>query len=59
MAATWLQPSSREVKFGYNVNPMYDGLVPTGSPATWDVVAGTLVIDLRQQNRMGLFFEER
>lgn len=23
---------------------MYVGLVPTGSPATWDVVTGTLVI---------------
>jgi hypothetical protein len=34
-----------ETSFGYNVNPAYVGLVPTGT-ATWDVTQGTLVIDL-------------
>ena len=46
LAATGYNLQVGETKFGYNVSPMYVGLVPTGSPATWDVVTGTLVIDL-------------
>ncbi len=46
LAATGLNLQVGEVSFGYNVNPAYEGLVPTAGTATWDVVTGTLVIDL-------------
>ena len=46
MAATGYNLQVGEVKFGYNVNPAYEGLVPTGTTATMDVVTGTLLIDL-------------
>jgi hypothetical protein len=46
LAATGYNLQVGEAKFGYNVNPAYVGLVPTGTPATMDVVTGTLVIDL-------------
>lgn len=47
MAATGYNLQVGEVKFGYNVvSPAYEGLVPTGTTATYDVVTGTLLIDL-------------
>ena len=45
LAATGMNIQTGEVNFGYNVNPAYEGLVPMGS-ATWEVVTGTLLIDL-------------
>ena len=46
LAATGMDVHVGEVSFGYNVNPAYEGLVPSAGTATWDVVNGTLVIDL-------------
>lgn len=46
LAATGLDVHVADVPFGYAVNPAYEGLVPTATTATWDVVTGTLVIDL-------------
>ena len=45
LAAVGMDLHVGEVNFGYNVNPAYVGLVPTGT-ATWDVTTGTLLIDL-------------
>lgn len=46
LAATGMSLQVGEVSFGYNVNPAYEGLVPTAGTTSWDVVNGTLVIDL-------------
>ena len=46
LAASGMNLQVGEVKFGYNVNPAYEGLVPTAGTATWDVTTGTLLIDL-------------
>lgn len=46
LAATGFNLQVGDVSFGYNVNPAYEGLVPTATTATWDVTTGTLVIDL-------------
>ena len=46
LAATGMNLQTGEVSFGYNVNPAYEGLVPTAGSATWDVTSGTLLIDL-------------
>lgn len=46
LAATGMDVHVGEVNFGYAVNPAYEGLVPTAGTATWDVINGTLVIDL-------------
>ena len=46
LAATGMNLQVGEVNFGYNVNPAYEGLVPTAGTATWDVSTGTLLIDL-------------
>lgn len=46
LAATGLNIQVANVSFGYAVNPAYEGLVPSAGTASWDVVTGTLVIDL-------------
>jgi hypothetical protein len=46
LAGTGMDVHVGEVSFGYAVNPAYEGLVPSAGTATWDVVNGTLVIDL-------------
>ena len=50
LAATGYNLQVGEVNFGYNVNAPYEGLMPTGTTAAWDVVTGTLVIDLFDNN---------
>ena len=45
LAATGFDLQVASVSFGYTVNPVYSGLVPSGS-AMWDVTTGTLLIDL-------------
>jgi hypothetical protein len=49
LAASGMNLQVGEVSFGYNVNPAYEGLVPTAGTATWDVTTGTLLIDLFDQ----------
>lgn len=46
LAAAGFNLQVAEVSFGYNVNPVYSGLVPSAGPAMWDVTTGTLLIDL-------------
>ena len=46
LAATEYNLQVGQVNFGYNVNPAYIGLVPTGRSTTWEVVTGTLLIDV-------------
>lgn len=46
LAASGFNLQVGAVSFGYNVNPAYIGLVPTAGSATWDVVTGTMLIDL-------------
>lgn len=46
VAGTGMNVQVGSVGFGYNVNPVYSGLVPTATSAMWDVTTGTLVIDL-------------
>lgn len=46
LAASGFNLAVADVSFGYNVNPAYEGLVPTATTSMWDVTTGTLVIDL-------------
>lgn len=46
MAAAGFNLQVAEVSFGYNVNPVYSGLMPSAGSAMWDVTTGTLLIDL-------------
>ena len=45
LAASGFNLQVGTVSFGYPVNPVYSGLVPSGS-ASWDVTTGTLLIDV-------------
>jgi len=45
LAAAGFDLQVASVSFGYTVNPVYSGLVPSGS-AMWNVTTGTLLIDL-------------
>jgi Domain of unknown function (DUF4136) len=46
VAASGFNLQVADVSFGYTVNPVYSGLMPTAGSAMWDVTTGTLLIDL-------------
>ena len=56
LAASGFNLQVAAVSFGYNVNPAYSGLVPSAGTASWDVVTGTLLIDLFDQKTERIVF---
>jgi len=56
LAATGYNLQVGEAKFGYNYNPAYIGLVPSGIAATYDVATGTLLIDVSDYKKNQVVF---
>ena len=57
LAASGISLQTSQVNFGYNVSPVYAGLVPASGPgAAWDIVTGTLLMDIYDKKTDRIIF---